>query len=745
MYKSPYSFIWIFILILNAQAQSVINIPKTTNPIQIDGSPDEDDWTKAVEFKNFKQLEPNLGELATEKSSVKIMYDDVYLYVSVIMNYENSSDIYGRTMERDISLSRDDYVEIHLDTYNDNTNSLVFRTNLLGAREDYEVGRNGDTVNYSWNTFWEVVTKVYTDKWTAEFRIPFSSLHYQKKEINTMRFKSVLFYKLKNERIISTLNELKRTPQVYQYKNSQEILFENLPSSKPLYLTPYIKSDFQTRNILNESQTNYIQETEFLQQKSYSKNKTLDKLLSNIGFDLKYKPNSNYIIDLTLNTDFAEVEADDRIINVTRFPIFLPEKRLFFLENQDLFNSNQFDHRLFFSRRIGISNGLPIPIIGGIRFTGNNSKWQYGAMSLQTNSFSDENLPSYNMSVARVKHIIGQRGSYIGFLSTSKVSNTDYNYLAAFDSNILFTETIRSRFTFGATFDKEKGNWKPYYGLDVNTFKSNGFGVNYRFREYNEDFNPELGFVSRPNTKRITLNHGWRKTYVNHSALRFVSLGNWTTRNWLSSNGNQDYSQSNFYFFVSFKNGLNPGILGPIVQEDNLYDAWKIADNIEIPIGNYLMWKLNPSFSTGNAFPYVINTDVEFGDFYGGKQLTISGNLQYDFNKTFTLEVGGNYNRLEFPEVYVSEGDNKLLLNRYYSRQKLSFSSKAFLNSYIQYDSNSNKIGWNLRFRYTPKEGTNLYIVYNQNINAEINTLSPRPPLFESQGLTLKFSKTFIK
>ncbi|GAB4511323.1 MAG: hypothetical protein Tsb004_15590 [Allomuricauda sp.] len=728
---------------INAQNQK--KAPKINNAILIDGALDESDWSNALEFNEFKQLEPDLGETPTEETVVKLMYNDKFLYIGFTMNYNDSEDIYGRELERDFSLSRDDYAEIHLDTYNDNTNTLVFRTNIHAAREDYEVGRNGETLNFSWNMFWDVSTKVYDNKWTAEFRIPFTSLRFKAEDINVMRFKAVAFYKLKNERVISALNELVRTPQVYQYRNSDEITFENLNSSKPVYIAPYVRANYNSNNVLNDEGTDYIREEKILQENGYSKNTTIDKILSNVGVDIKYKPNSNNILDFSMNTDFAEIEADDRIINITRFPIFLPEKRLFFLENQDLFNSNQFDHRLFFSRRIGINRGVPIPIIAGLRITGSRERWQYGAMSLQTNKSDSQDLPTYNNSIARVKFNLGQRGSYIGFLTTSKIAANDFNILTAFDSNIRFTETVRSRFTLGATFDKEKGNWKPYYGLDINTFKANGFGLNYRYRQYDEDFNPELGFVSRPNSKRLTINHGWRKTYVNHRWLRFLSVGNYITKSWLTSNGNQELSQVNMYAFLGLKNGLSPGFIGPIYQEDNLYQVWNISENISIPIGRYGMWKFNPEFSTGNAFPYIFSIESEFGGYYGGNQLTFSGNFIYDFNKVFTAEIGGNYNKLTFPNDYVSAGSNVLELNRFYSRLKFSFSSASFLNSYLQYDTNSQQWGLNLRFRYTPKEGTNLYIVYNQNINAERNRLTPTLPVFESQGIIFKFSQTFIQ
>jgi hypothetical protein len=297
----------------------------------------------------------------------------------------------------------------------------------------------------------------------------------------------------------------------------------------------------------------------------------------------------------------------------------------------------------------------------------------------------------------------------------------------------------------GSTFDKEKGNWKPMYGALINTFKSNGFGINYRFREYKKDFNPELGFVSRPNTKRLTINHGWRKTYINHRSIKNISLGNYTMRTWLSSNGYLEFSQSNIYFFLTFKKGIVVGFIGPTYQIDNLYEQWDVSRDISIPDGKYTMWKFHPRFSTGNAFPYSINLECIFGDYYGGDQLTVAGNLNYDFSKFISTEVGVSYNKLKLPSNFSHQGIATLLKNRYYSRFKLSFSSKAFLNSYVQYDSYSNKIGVNIRFRYTPREGTNLYLVYNQNINTERNLNPTELPFFDNQGLIFKFSKTFSK
>ena len=719
------------------------HIPKFNEIINLDGKLDESVWKNGYLITDFKQVEPNLGEKASENPQVYLGYDEEYLYIGAIISYSDPSQMYARVLERDVSLIRDDFIEIHVDSYNDHTNSLVFSTNPLGARFDFEVSRNGDEINKTWNTFWDVSSSKHPQGWSTEIRIPFSSLRYQKSSQNTMRIKSVIKYKNSNELIMSPLLETERQPITFQYKNAEEFVLKDLPTSKPIFITPYIKGGIESINVLNETSSEFENKTIALEEKGFVNNKTLDKILSNIGLDIKYKLNPSNTLDLTLNTDFAQVEADDRIVNITRFPIFLTEKRLFFLENADLFNSNQFNHRLFHTRRIGIENGKAIPIIGGLRFTGKSNKWQYGFLSMQTNSVENE-LPSESMSVLRFKRTIGNRGSYIGLINTGKISNNDYNYLTAIDANIRIKENIQTQFTFATTFDKEKGNWKTMYGATLNTFKSNGFGIEYRYREYTKDFNPELGFVSRPDTKRLTLNHGWRKTYSNHSFLQRISIGNWYSKYWISSTGKPEWFQTNLYFSTTFKSGFNFGMFAPAYTTDQLFSIWNIADNVAIPAQKFTMWRFEPFFSTGNTKPYTLSGEFEFGQFYGGNQSSITSNFKYDFTKNFQAEIGATINRLKFPKEFVSNRSNTVKADIYFSRLKFAFSSNTFINSFIQYDTDVEKIGWNIRFRYTPKEGTNLYIVYNHNVNNNRERVMPSLPITDNLGFTIKYSKTFF-
>lgn len=722
-----------------------VQLSELKGALNFDGILDEPFWEDSYTITQFKQVIPGLGDEATETPKVYVTFDSDYLYVGATITYDDPDMQFARVMERDISLERDDFIEIHIDSYNDHTNSLVFSTNPLAARYDYEVGRNGQDINGSWNTFWDAETSQKPSGWTVEMRIPFSSLRYEPAVSQVMRLKAVVKYKNKNELLLFPLHETERVPVIYQYRNAQEIELHALPATKPLFITPYVKGGVLSVNSLNVEGTNYESSTEYFEEKGFAGSSALDKVISNVGIDLKFKPRTNQTLDVTLNTDFAQAEADDRIVNITRFPIFLTEKRQFFLENADLFNSDQFNHRLFHSRRIGLNDGRTVPIIGGLRFSGGSSNLQYGVLAMQTHKQEEQELPSEHMSVIRAKKTIGQLGSYIGFMGASRLSQGNYNYLTAIDGNLRFRDNLLSTFTLASTFDKQRGNWKYMYGMTVNTFSSNGFGIEYRYRDYSEGFSPALGFVTRPNTKRLTLNHGWRKTYKNHPWLQRLSLGNWITRYWESSTNRPEFFQTNLYLSVGFTSGYSFGMFAPVLQTDHLFAPWAIAKDVSVPAGFYSMWKIEPFFSTGNAFAYTLSGELELGEFYGGHHQRIQGTFNYDFSKRLQAEVGAAINRFSFPESYSEQGITRVKADIYFTRLKLAFSSHSFLNGFMQYDSSGHKLGWNLRFRYTPNEATNLYIVYNHNINTDRGRLSPQLPVTDNMGFSIKFSRTFIR
>ncbi len=732
---------------LNAQKINIASIPQNQETIKLDGILNEPAWNKVYEINNFKLVEPRLNGEPTEKATAKIFYTDKYIFVGIHCPNKNLQTVYAQVMERDISLDADDYAEVQLDTYNDKASSLVFRTNPLGTRFDYEISNNGEGINSSWNTFWDVATHRDADGWKAEFRIPFYSLRFQKNTENNMRVKVLIKYKTLNEKLIYPLNNQQVIPVIYNFQNSQEISFKNIKPSNPLFITPYIKADVLQQNKLNASNTAYQSGTQWLTQKNYSKNESFDKVISNIGVDMKYRINNSNVLDVSFNTDFAQVEADDRLINVTRFSINLPEKRPFFLENADIFNSDGFSHRLFNSRQIGIDNSNAVPIIGGMRLNGFSGRNQYGLLSVLTKPMDEKQLDGYSMNVLRARRVLDNKGSNIGLITTGKISTTgnDYNFLTGVDGFWRWKNGIRVFYVAAATFDKQTGNWKPLYAAGIGRFKTNGFGFEYRLQEYNKNFNPELGFQSEPDTRRITLNNNFQKSFKQHKLFTFYRLGHFVRKSWQSSTGRQDFFQTNFYVVALFKNGFSTTIVAPAYIIDYIYTPWIFSANATIPTGTYNMWKFNPSFTTGSAFRYIFSLDVLSSGFYGGKQLSVNFSSGYDLNKNVKVEVGGSINRFKFPGSYMSNGTNTVNINRLFSRVKLAFSNKAFLNLYAQYDNVQKSLGWNLRFRYMPKEGTDFYVVYNLNSNTETNSYTPEKPFVNNQLFILKFSKTFIQ
>jgi hypothetical protein len=721
------------------------NSARAQDNIILDGKLEEEVWRTATTYSDFKLIEPRLEGTPSQRVKTFINYTEKHLLVGVQCSYDDINSLYANSLERDLPLLADDYIEFQIDSYNDRNSCLIFRTNALGARYDAEMSNNGDNINSSWDAIWDVATHKTDSGWSAEFKIPLYSLRFNSGEVNKMRFKIVVYYKNLNEKLVYPLKNSKVVPLLYHFENFEELTFHNLQAPKPLFITPYLKADAAFNKTRDTSNTRFVQQSQLMSRKFYSKNESLDKVISNIGVDLKLRlKNSN--LDLTLNTDFAQAEGDDRLINVTRFPINTPEKRLFFLENNELFSSEMFAHRLFNSRQVGIDKGLSVPIIAGMRFTGAMKNNQYGIMSVLTKELQEKNLEGYSLSVARWRRILDSKASNIGIIMTSKLSTTSnyYNYMSGIDGIWRWKNNYRIQYMVASTFDQAKGNFKPAYGLGLFTFRPNGFGVDYRYWEYTKDFTPGIGFISEPDAKRLTLNTGFRRTYNNkQKKISYLSFGHYVRQSWQSSDDKRGFFQTNIYLTTILRSGIQFTGFIPMFIMDQIYTPWKFSENVTIAARQYKMWKVNPIFSSGNAFRFNATLDLQVGQFYGGSQKTAEFVSGYDVARNFRMELGGSWNIFTFPDSFYTVKKDKEVIGRIYSRLKLSLSSKSFLNLYTQYDNVQQKIVWNLRYRYMPREGTNLYIVLNTITNTVLDQISHSKPRFENELIIIKFSKTF--
>ena len=448
---------------LLAEFKMTSNQTLKTGDLEIDGLLNESVWDDAIRLDQFTQSSPQLGVPATERTEVSVRYDHSFLYVGIKAFDQNPSLIFASVLGRDEILQSDDYLEVIIDSYNDKANALAFATNPLGTRVDYEISQNGSNFNPAWNTFWEVSSQLTDFGWSAEYKIPWSSLRYEAKPVNTMAFKVIRYIKHKNEKDIFPLKNQEISNLDYHMENTQEIDIEGLQDQNPLYFVPYVSSNIEQNYELNEAETGYTRTANGISRKNYVESSGLDKILSNIGFDLKYKLNNNNTLDITVNTDFAQAEADDRIVNISRFSIFQPEKRSFFLENANLFQSRlTFNDQLFHSRTIGIEEDLNgdnqiVPIIAGLRLSGKVNQLEYGIMNLQGKSDNAQGIDALNYTVIRPKYSISSDDSYIGALMTSKQSmeSNTYNRVVSVDSKIGFGQNIYLKTYTAGSFDHD--------------------------------------------------------------------------------------------------------------------------------------------------------------------------------------------------------------------------------------------------------------------------------------------------
>ncbi len=318
-------------------ATSRIVPTRISTPVKIDGLLDDTAWLSVNVMDSFMQASPNQGGTPSEKTEVRIAYDNDNMYVG-IKAYDSSGKYIVSSLQRDLYSRSEDGVSVMLDTYNDKIHSLQFYTNTAGIRYDAEINDNGSGLNHSYNTYWYVKSKVLPDGYSAEFQIPFSSLRFQKKETVVMGFKIVRQIARKNEFDILPACGKNLGNVVMRVSSEGEMELEDLKTKIPVYFTPYMKANFTQQYILNQSAQGYHPDYELMARNHFSNNKTLDKVISNIGFDGKIGLSKNFTLDITANTDFAQAEVDNRIFNYTRYNIFLPEKRQFFLEANDYLN-----------------------------------------------------------------------------------------------------------------------------------------------------------------------------------------------------------------------------------------------------------------------------------------------------------------------------------------------------------------------------------------------------------------------
>lgn len=749
----PHLFImcFYFAVIAEVSAQRKTYHPlRITQPVKLDGKFDEPFWQQAEVMNDFVMADPQPGASPTEKTEFKIAYDDVNLYIAYSCFDSEAGKIVHNNMERDSDPADDDGIAILIDTYHDKSSAIGFAASASGARFDVEFSQNGSNQNPSFNTFWNVESIINDKGYFLEFQIPFSSLRFKTAEIVLMGIKSTRIIKRKNEFSVFPSYDITVLDPYNKMSLAADMEFKNLKSKKPFYLIPYVIANFNEYKNLKEDGTGYESNTEFISRKNFVKDETFDKIISNLGVDAKYGITKNFTLDLTASTDFAQAEVDNRIINLSKYEVNLPEKRSFFLESRSFLNYSMGQGtQLFISRKIGREGDLVVPIIAGARLTGKQNGLAIGALNMQTAPVDASGVDPQNFSVMRFRKDIDKRGSFYGGivtnrLNTKKQDETFQTYALDYVKKI----TEQWIWGWGIASTNEKGIKKfydsnVYYNLFAFHQTPEGHNGNFDFGVVEKNFNPAMGFNDDREYGRITIGNSYRKKVKKDIKFNYWNIGNAVQYKWRINNGETETFTSSVNPVIEFKNGSLIDAYVIRFTRDKLFNNWQLNDDIIIPAKSYDMFDYSVYYQSNQSKQFLYEVFLRYGDFYGGKIAASEIVLSNILNKYIRFEIIYEHNQIRFNDDFSATGkpiykSNLINLNAIFALSK-SFSIKLL----TQYDDLSEQIGGNLRLRYNPKEGTDLYIVFNQLQNTNRLRKTPELPIVDNQAVVVKFVRTF--
>jgi hypothetical protein len=745
------------------QAPNGIAAAITSVPV-IDGRLDDVTWMEAQVLTGFVQREPTEGRPVSERTEVRVAYDGEALYVGAwLFDSDPTSLVFGQTL-RDASLNDADAFVLVLDTYLDRQNGFVFGTTPAGIEYDGQVANEGQGggggggrrpgggsrqqrgsgggFNLNWDGSWEVATSIDARGWYAEMRIPFTTLRYGAGGEQT--------WGLNFERRIR--------------RNSEEAVWAPIPRHFNLYrvsLAGTLDLAAPARRIATVSP--YALSDGF---KDYTIGSPDADFGGKVGGDAKIGLNQSLTLDLTVNTDFAQAEVDDQQVNLTRFSLFFPEKRAFFLENAGTFSvGSGRSAELFFSRRIGLSGGQEVPIHGGARMTGKVGDVQLGVLNIQTGGLSvpdavtgvpQQVAPDNNFGVVRAFREWENRsrigGIFVSRLNTN--SGDDYNLTYGVDGRLGIGQNLTFDGWAGLTTTplpsgtpdlREGFNHGEYGYAGTGNFRGRDLEISAGYRQIGSEFNPEVGFVNRSayryGSGRVlyhlrTDGVDWFREFRPHiSGNAFWSLRGFNESYYVHIDNHFAF-ESGAEIHLPGWNLTGEGLVAPfqIRDEGNLPGGGR--GPVIIPPGTYDNQEFVFRANTNRSSPLSFSGGVTLGGLYSGTQVSPDATVSYRFRDRFTTSVSLNYF-----DVELAEGSFTTSLVRLTA--SYSFTPRIYLQANLQYNDDSEDLGSNIRLGWLDTAGTGLFIVYN-----DTEFLGDMDPLGFRSGprqrqLVIKYTKLF--
>jgi len=695
--------------------------------VRIDGRLTESFWSLVSPAYGFRQQDPEESEPATERTEVRIAYDADALYIGVMAFDRNPDGIVARVMQRDkifeanafgqpgIEPAGDDAVAILLDPFHDHRNGVIFATNPNGAEFEALVTDEGSNINIDWRGVWEVSSTRTADGWSAEFAIPWRTLRYPDATagepwgINVMR-------------VIRRRNEITLW-QAWEREGGGLTRVSRAGHLQGLVDLP--------RPGLNVEAKPYGLAARRQDVDDFGVTQSSNELSA--GLDLKTEVRPGLLLDLTMNTDFAQVEVDDAQVNLTRFNLFFPEKRDFFLENSGIFEfgipSNPLEppaYQMFFSRQIGISEDGEVPILGGARLTGRVGSQTVGFMTVATDELpaTGEAGPVERelFSVARVKRDVGE-SNYIGGMVVDRRGAGATNTTAGLDAQVLIGEAWIWDGFVSRSFTQGPGGDDLSYRVGYN-YSGDKWGSFFDHYGIGPESEAAAGFITRTDYRNSELygGHTWRPSALGLRDVRVFLGGSYAST--VSDNRLQDW-KTGFWLAPTWNSSDNVSIFVN-AAETVVDEGFDLSDDVTVPAGRYGNNHIGWFGGTSRARMVSASTNGMLSQFYDGTLVSAGLTLTAALSAQFALEPGFRRNVVDVPNGDFTADITSL-------RVSYSFSTRMSVNALVQYNSLAEDFSTNVRFNFIHHPGSDLFIVFTENRGDELGVWN-----LSDRGLVMK-------
>lgn len=708
--------------------------------MELDGMVTDEEWDRIPSLP-MTMFSPAFGEPLTERTEVRIAHDEEYLYVSGRLYDSEPEAIRVNTFYRD-QYSGDDLLAVVIDSFNDFETALWFIVNPSGARSDRTVSNDavgmggGMPMNADWNAHWDVATRQTDEGWFVEYRIPFSTLGFQAVDGQvTMGLIVYRFIARKNERhLFPAIDPGWGGLAFAKPSQAHRIVLSGAEPQRPVYVTPYSLGGLRQspeRTVAGSGDGVWD---------------TSSHLTGELGADLRFNPSSNLALDFTANTDFAQVEADNQQVNLTRFPLFFPEKRQFFQERSSTFDfsAGGGSSRLFHSRRIGLDDGEIVRIYGGGRAVGRLGGTDFGFLAMQT--AARDQRPSETMGVARINHQVLNPFSAVGGMLTTRLgSHGENNVGLGLDATLRLVGDEWLTAKWARTFDEVA---EPESAMDaglveVRWQRRKDGGLSYRgeYIRVGDNYLPRLGFQARRDFQYVGGQLQYKSYREAASPLRSVSLQVASDHYFQLAGGSPQSRQVAPQFNLEFKGGTQLRLSGNSSFE-SIGSPFEVA-GARVEPGDYWFHDAELRLQRPRSALFRGDFTAVAGSFYDGTRYGAGVNPTW--NQSRYLELGGGYevNRLDFGERGLSTTAHLLRLN-----VQMALNTRISASVLGQYSNVAELATFNARFRYHFREGTDLWLVFNEglNVGARLDDLDPHSRLPRSAGRTLllKYTRTLI-